>query len=431
MIPPMIFTPEQKKWIYSSIILCPAAWLLQRWVPMPEFSDYWLPKNFPYQDFDYINFFGATLIMIIFLKFFVDRFYSQNKQMSSALKEMDQFFNIALDILCISDFEGNLKKTNTAFSKLLGYSQQELHSKPFFELLHPDDYQKTMEVFKSLKDGIPARSFINRYKTASGSYRYINWSASPDLEMGLNYAAGKDITDQVLAEEKVKLEEAKALQNAKLASLGEMSAGIAHEINNPLAIISASAQVIEKNQGNPPKLLKHATAMLKATDRIIRIVSGLRKYSRSSETVEFKKHRLDRLVHESLILIEGKAHRFDTQVQIVSSTEAEIFCNEIEIEQVIINIVSNSIDAVKDLPERWVKISIFQAGDSVVLQVRDSGKGIDQTIADRIFQPFFTTKQVGEGTGLGLPIVKGILENHAATIELLMNEPNTCFEIRF
>ncbi len=96
------------------------------------------------------------------------------------------------------------------------------------------------------------------------------------------------------------------------------------------------------------------------------------------------------------------------------------------------NLVNNAIDAIKNSSgEKWVRVLVFEDAHALILQIRDSGKGIPDHIAKKLFQPFFTTKKVGEGTGLGLSIAQGILKEHGATIEVLKNEPNTCFEIRF
>ena len=110
---------------------------------------------------------------------------------------------------------------------------------------------------------------------------------------------------------------------------------------------------------------------------------------------------------------------------------AQILCDEVEIEQVLVNLVNNAIDAVKDQPKKWVKVSLSDDAESVVLRVTDSGPGIPDSVRDKLFEPFFTTKSVGEGTGLGLSITKGILDEHKATIAVVTDSPNTCFEIKF
>jgi C4-dicarboxylate-specific signal transduction histidine kinase len=241
----------------------------------------------------------------------------------------------------------------------------------------------------------------------------------------------QDITELVLAEERIKHERAKALQSAKMASLGEMSAGIAHEINNPLAIISGMLWILPKLLNDPEQFEKKIGAINRATDRISKIVGGLKKFSRSYEKSDKKPYLLADIVKESLNLVGTKSARHSTPLEIDLKSEALISCDEIEIEQVLVNLINNGIDAVKNLNEKWLKIELTDSQDKVILRITDSGRGIPEQVQAKLFEPFFTTKAVGEGTGLGLSIVKGILDDHGASIEVLNNEPHTCFEIKF
>jgi PAS domain S-box-containing protein len=228
-----------------------------------------------------------------------------------------------------------------------------------------------------------------------------------------------------------KMRELQVIHSAKMASLGEMSASVAHEINNPLAVISLSLILLPKLKDNPAKFSDKIQAIQRSCGRIEKIVNGLRKFSRSDEHVDFAAKRLRDIVQESSNLVEVKAKSCDTPVTYELNSEAAILCSDIQIEQVLVNLIHNGIDATKELDERWVRVSLYDDRDCVVLHVRDSGPGIPAEVRSKLFQPFFTTKPAGEGTGLGLSIIKGILDGHHATISILTQEPNTCFEIRF
>ncbi len=241
-----------------------------------------------------------------------------------------------------------------------------------------------------------------------------------------------DITDRKLTHEALELERVKSVRNAKLASLGEMSAGIAHEINNPLGIISGYIRLLKRFSAGDCKALERLNEMDKASNRISKIVNGLRKFSRSSdEPIEREMVQLKQILTEVQTLTHGKANQHLTVVDLDCRTEASVLCGEIELEQVFVNRINNAIDAVQGLKERWVKVSGFERDGQVIVQVRDSGAGIPQKVREKLFHPFFTTKPVGRGTGLGLSIVKGILDEHTATIEVLCSDPHTCFEVRF
>lgn len=254
-----------------------------------------------------------------------------------------------------------------------------------------------------------------------------NSSGEPTMIYGVNF----DRTNEVMAAKELELEKVKSMRNAKLASLGEMSAGIAHEINNPLAIIAGTVRILPKFASDIAQLQKRIETIEGATHRISKIVNSLRKFSRSDERSEFKIHDLCEIVKEALTLTEPNASRHSTIVTFTAASDCHIFCDDIEIEQVLINLINNAIDAVKPLKEKWIKIELTKKHNAIVLRVKDSGFGITPEIKEKLFNPFFTTKPPGEGTGLGLSIVKGILDDHQATIDVLPIKPNTCFEIRF
>ena len=233
-----------------------------------------------------------------------------------------------------------------------------------------------------------------------------------------------DITQQ-------RLVAAQLLQASKLAALGEMSAGIAHEIRNPIAIVMGSAQVLKKFAGDAEKQVPHIDAISNAAHRVTRIIDGLRFFSRSTEDKVKQAHSLGHILRESINLSSSQAKRYGTLFLTEIKTNGLIVCDEVEISQVLINLFSNSIAAVKDLPERWIKVTLEEVVGEIILKVADSGPRISEEISRSMFNPFFTTKPAGEGTGLGLSISKTILDRHGATIELCSDVPNTCFEIRF
>jgi C4-dicarboxylate-specific signal transduction histidine kinase len=121
----------------------------------------------------------------------------------------------------------------------------------------------------------------------------------------------------------------------------------------------------------------------------------------------------------------------EVEIKCEIDADLELYCDAVEIEQVLVNLIGNGVDAVKDRSEKWVSIKSFKNQTDTIIQVIDSGPGIESDLANKIFQPFFTTKVVGEGTGLGLSVSKGILEEHGAKIVVNSAFPNTCFEISF
>ncbi len=241
----------------------------------------------------------------------------------------------------------------------------------------------------------------------------------------------QDITHQVQIENELEIKRAEAIQTSKMAILGEMAAGVAHEINNPLAIIKGNILLFKTQQLDKDKLEKRIDTVNSCVDRIAKIVKGLSQFSRSSELGTRENCPLSKIIQDSVFLSEVNTKRHGVELRVQDPGDLEINCNEIEIEQVVVNLIKNAVDAVKDLDQKWVSIVAGRENGVVFLKVIDSGKGISPEVESKIFQPFFTTKMVGEGTGLGLSISKGILDSHNATIQINKNIENTCFEIRF
>lgn len=242
----------------------------------------------------------------------------------------------------------------------------------------------------------------------------------------------QEVTELVLAEKRLELEQAKSLQSAKLASLGEMSAGVAHEINNPLAILSGGLKVLTKIREDEVKFKDKLNSMGKAIERISKIVLSLRRFSRSAEHSERVWMPVSDLVAEIKEMAEIRANRAGVQVEFGGDLDAQIFCNAIEIEQVLINLLNNAVDAAQGGERPWAKLWCAKTSFGVEVHISDSGPGFAPESRRKLFQPFYTTKQVGKGTGLGLSIVKGIVDAHDAEIELLDDDSQpTTFVLRF
>jgi PAS domain S-box-containing protein len=316
--------------------------------------------------------------------------------------------------------------------------------------------EKNDSMQPNLSEGIELFTFPYKPVVEKAVMRAIEFGESYDIEVEAltpqgktlwvhttgkaNYKHGKivtlsgtiqDIDARKKAEKLLEFERVKNIRNAKLASLGELAAGVAHEINNPLAIIDGSVKLIPKFIEKPDKVKYYIQNIEKSCSRISRIVSSLKKFSRSNESHQFGEYRLKDIVKESILLTNTKANRHGTDISLVCESNAVIRCDEIEIEQVVINLINNAIDAVKNLPEKWVKLELKKDENHLLLKVKDSGLGIAPIHQERIFDPFYTTKKNGEGTGLGLSITKGILDEHKASISIEKNTLHTCFIVSF
>jgi signal transduction histidine kinase len=212
-----------------------------------------------------------------------------------------------------------------------------------------------------------------------------------------------------------------SITSAKMAALGEMSANVAHEVNNPLAAILLRAQrlrlLAEKDRLDNPAVLKAAGEIDATVDRIRRIVDALRAFSRQADDDAPRPERLSTIVSDTVELCSQRfRHRgIDLVVEPIAD-DLYVECRGVQISQVLLNLLSNAFDAVDNRPVRRVSVTAEASAAEVRIAVTDSGPGIPSDIEPRIMEPFFTTKQMGRGTGLGLSVSKGIAEAHGGRL---------------
>lgn len=216
-----------------------------------------------------------------------------------------------------------------------------------------------------------------------------------------------------VVEEKVQ----EVLRTAELASLGEMAGGVAHEINNPLTIIKSSTRILQKllqkdkfDQVTFKEFLDNIDVTV---DRIAKIVAGLRNISRSSGGEEKTECRYADIFNDVLDVAESKFKSRGIEMHKKYSPEEankKFMANRVQLSQVLVNLLNNSFDAIADTNDPWINLEVKIQADNIQLIVTDSGAGIPLKVREKMFNPFFTTKEIGKGTGIGLAISKSMVE---------------------
>lgn len=218
---------------------------------------------------------------------------------------------------------------------------------------------------------------------------------------------------------------------AKLATIGELSAGMAHEINNPLTIITGYSMVA-KNKLKKLEISEIDTDLEKinsAAFRIKKIIDGLRKFSRDDADKDAERINVKILAEDALEILELKFSSLNIKCTVDIEENLYVVVNEVEIVQVLMNLLSNSAQAISKIDDPWIEFKAFKSDKSCIITITDCGSGIDKDLISKIFNPFYTTKDVGEGTGLGLSISKGIVESNGGTLEVDTESKNTKFAI--
>jgi two-component system NtrC family sensor kinase len=236
------------------------------------------------------------------------------------------------------------------------------------------------------------------------------------------------------ANRKLKETQAQLIQNEKMASLGQLVAGIAHEINNPLAFVVNNLFIVESGLNglnaemerclSEPSLQKMRKAltrlgeMKEGLDRVKELVLDLRTFSRM-DGGEFQSVDVVDTIDAVLLLLK---HKMNGRIQVEKHyvPERTLYCYAGRLHQVLMNLIANALDAIEG--DGKIVITTSQSAQDFLISIRDTGTGIPEEIRNKIFDPFFTTKPIGQGTGLGLAISYGIVQDHGGSIEVQSKE---------
>lgn len=235
-------------------------------------------------------------------------------------------------------------------------------------------------------------------------------------------------------ENKVKEKTLQIIHSARMVALGEMAAGVAHEINNPLTVVIVKAKALVNglkiDRYTKEETTYHLQKIITMGERIDKIVRGLRSFSGNSQKEEMQLISLIQIFTETFDLCQEKLKNNNITLKIASIPNIDIECRGIEISQVLLNLINNASDAIKDLETKWIMIDAVVINNSTLeIRVTDSGPGIHPEIANKIMLPFFTTKPNDQGTGLGLSISSGIIEEHQGRLWLDQYSANTSFVV--
>ena len=231
----------------------------------------------------------------------------------------------------------------------------------------------------------------------------------------------KDTTEEVQRREhELREKQEQLVQAGKLATLGELTTGVAHELNNPLnnigLFIGNVIDLIELGEADPQRMLHELYSAMQQVHKATEIISHLRTFGRAA-TVSREPVVINQVIQRAISLVHKQLHLRQIEVQLrFPSEDVIVIGNAIQMEQVFINLLTNARDALADVTQKMITITCTVKTDVVNIHFCDTGPGIPAGLEQRIFDPFFTTKEVGAGTGLGLSITYGIIKEHQGSI---------------
>jgi histidine kinase len=328
------------------------------------------------------------------------------------------FNNIPNAVFVVDAATMTILDCNESASTLYGFGHHELVGQSFMRLFVEGERERYVKRLGS------TRTLIQVRQVTQAGQIFVNMHTSPSeyLERDALLVVASDITQRLMAEQQL-------IQASKMATLGEMSAGVAHELNQPLSVIKTASNYllkkIRKGEAiDPGNLRTMAEEMDHYVDRAAKIINHLREFGRKAEVT-----REPVQVNEAI----NKAHEmFDQQLKLreilvlkdLQEDLPVILADANRLEQVFINLLINARDAIEEKLERAagrngkkeIRLKSYVDNGTVLIEVEDTGIGIPEPVKDKIFEPFFTTKRVGQGTGLGLSISYGIVQDYGGSI---------------
>jgi two-component system NtrC family sensor kinase len=349
--------------------------------------------------------------------------YQEQKERAAELELLKEFNESIVESVNVGllavDVEGRVTRCNSALEQMLGISRDEAVGRLVEELFAEDFAETLQQVLGKNRWRLTEIRHIYKLHTATRQGRSIvlNIALAPLRSDSFDLTGAIVVLEDVTA--RMRLEE-QLQQREKLSSIGLLAAGVAHEVNTPLTGVSSYTQML---LGMLPETDPKHTLLQKVrrqADRASNIVNNLLNFSRTGSATEFNEISVNRVLDDTLQLLEPQLRR--NQIQLVRAYDPDlplIYGNAGKLQQVFTNLILNARDAI---PDEGGRINIFTAfneeDDAVLIEIADTGIGIAPENVAKIYDPFFTTKGVGRGTGLGLAVTYGIVQEHSGHISV-------------
>jgi PAS domain S-box-containing protein len=344
--------------------------------------------------------------------------------------ERGRTWQVSSELLGVINMQGYFEASNPAWQTTLGWSEEEIASKPFFDFLHPDDVATSRIAWiDATQHRLPAMRLEKRYRCKDGSYRWLSWDAVPDG--GKIYCSARDVTADKERAEALHAAEEALRQSQKMEAVGQLTGGLAHDFNNLLTSISGSFEVIDKHvDAGRFEKIKHFVSMGRASaKRAAALTHRLLTFSRR-QTVDPKPVDVNRLIAGMEDLVRRTIGP-GVELELVGAGDLwPTFVDASQLENALLNLCINARDAMPDggkltietankwLDDRSGIARDLPAGPYVALSVTDTGVGMTGDVVAKAFDPFFTTKPLGSGTGLGLSMVYGFARQSQGQVHI-------------
>jgi len=356
------------------------------------------------------------------------RIEERDQRLQENLALFREFFNESIDMFFVANLEGYFTSSNPACSTTLGYTAEEFQTQPFLSFVHPDDRDATVREMATNSEGNDTTSFENRYRCKDGSYKTIQWQARVHLEQGLIHAVARDVTALRASEHELR-------ESQRSESLSILAGGVAHDFNNLLVGVLGNADLLAGELADSPQG-RLAQQIQVAGRRAAELTRQMLAYSGRGRFV-VEPLSISHLIRDTAPLAESMIASNAKLVMACPDGLSAMQGDATQIRQVMMNLLTNASDSLDERPgtitvtvseveadaeyiSQFVSKSALPEGRYLIVDVSDTGRGMDAAAKTRAFDPYFTTKD--GGSGLGLAAVRGIVEGHGGGL-LIHSEP--------
>ncbi|MEO8139106.1 MAG: ATP-binding protein [Gemmatimonadota bacterium] len=327
-----------------------------------------------------------------------------------AKEEWETAFNALTEGIAVLDPEGHLTRGNRALARLLDLPAPALIGRPFWAMVVGDVEGENGLIGAARRGERPAPLAIRSLTLG----RVVRLTAAPVAETAERVAVVvlvEDVTEQRALETQL-------IQSEKLAAVGQLVSGVAHELNNPLTSIAGLSEFLQDRPGIAAPEREHLRVIHEQAERAGRIVRNLLTFARKGSPGETVVDLNDVVARTALLVAYELNLRGIVLAEDRCPGELLVRGNRDELQQVLLNLVNNAVHAVRDLPTGSRRVTLLTRGEGgqAIMRVRDSGAGVPEELIPELFTPFFTTKEPGEGTGLGLSLSYRIVESHGGRL---------------
>ncbi|SDC83410.1 PAS/PAC sensor hybrid histidine kinase [Massilia sp. PDC64] len=363
-------------------------------------------------------------------------------QVASHTSDHERLWRISPDVMAAASLAtGRFLTVNPAFTTCFGWSAEEATTRPFMDMVYPDDREGVLQKMQILADGTPLVGYETRVLHKDGSYRWVSWTISPEGE--LLYGVARDITAEKHQADALRQAEEALRQSQKMEAVGQLTGGLAHDFNNMLAGVTGHLELMKLRlrMGQTGDLSARIDAALGVTQRAAALTHRLLAFSRR-QALDPKPTSVNALVMSMADLIERAAGPSIAVRTRLAAALWTTLCDPNQLESALLNLANNARDAMPEggllvIETENVTLSPAQArrhgdlrpGEYVQVSVRDNGAGMAPDVVARAFDPFFTTKPMGQGTGLGLSMVYGFAHQSGGNVRI-ESRPGQGTEVR-